>query len=256
MSLQNVETNRIAALLDVAATEVAYLAECEGTRLAALRKAIAVSAIDRHRHLFERMARASSLLPAAIAGRIAQEIMGAEMIANLTPFMPPERAAEVSVRMSVAFQADVAVHMIPESSADLMAALDEDIRAAVTRELLARGEYAVMGTLVDYLPVDVIGKLSREITDPHALLLITSYVENKARLRAVIPGFDDVTILRMLQIASEHDLMPVLVEQAEALDASQRERIERLRGKASAAVAAAWAEACETLAGRGVHAAA
>jgi hypothetical protein len=244
MSARRVETQRIAAQLGVASTELDYLMQRDGAYLTQLRQAIAMSTIERHRHLFERMARASSLLPGAIASRIAEDILGAEMIANLTPFMPAARAAEISARMSIEFQADVAVHMIPESSAGLMAALDPGVRAAVTRELIRRQEFAVMGTLVDYLSVDVIGKLAREIVDPLSLLNITRYVENKARLREVVAAFDDSTVSRMLALAAEHGLMNVLVELAQHLSSHDRNRIRRLREPQTAAVQA-WAAAVQ-----------
>ncbi len=229
MSTEQVEINRIAAQLAVSVDELGYLRSASLAALTELRKSIAVSTIDQHKKLFERMARASALLPGAIAARIAEEMLGAEMIANLTPFMAPDRAAAISKRMSVSFQADVAVHMIPESCSELLATLDADVRIAVTRELLRRAEFAVMGTVVDYLPVAVVESLALEISEPSALLFITGFVQDKSRLKNVTRRFDNQTLSMLVQIAEREAMMDVLIELECQLDDEERERIRSRR---------------------------
>lgn len=247
MSATAVELNRIAALLAVAPADVSFLAGLEASRLLRLRKAITDAGSARHRRTFERMARASLLLPVAIAAKIAQDVFGPELIASMAPFMPIERAAAVSTRLPAAFQAEIAVHLNPESSSDLLAALPQAIRSAVTRVLLERGEYAVMGTVVDYLPVDVVASLAREIHDPAALLAITSYVEDKSRLRDAVAGFSEPMIERMLELAAANGSMSVLVELAAAMPAAERTRLQALNQRQPEAVREAWNQARSSL---------
>lgn len=246
MSAPAVERNRLAAMLDVDASELVFLERFPVEQLAALRRALAQSTIVRHKATFERMARASSLLPGKIAARIAQDVMGPELIAHLTPFMSPDRAAEISERMTITFQADVATHMVPESSSDLLAALDDGVRRSVTRELLQRKEYAVMGTVVDYLPISVIESLSAEIDTPWALLQVTRFVQDKSRLRGVVPRFDDGTVEQMLELAAEENQMIVLRQLADALDDTQCTRIHGLVPGSPMSVREAWERAASS----------
>lgn len=243
MSDADVECNRLAAMLDVDAGELAFLQRFSTEELAKLRNALAQATIARHRVTFERMARASGLLPGKVTARIAHDILGPEVIAHLTPFMAPERAAEISRRLTMAFQADVATHMLPESSSELLAALDDSVRQAVTRELLRREEYAVMGTVVDYLPMPVIESLAAEIDTPWALLQVTRFVQDKSRLCGVVPRFDESTIAQMLVLATEHSQMAVLRSLADALDETPRRRIQARVMQSPPAVKTAWDQA-------------
>ncbi|MEC9358506.1 MAG: hypothetical protein VX836_11640 [Pseudomonadota bacterium] len=243
MSLQQVEANRIAALLRVAPAELSFLQDCEAAELTRLRKRITTAGMERHRKSFERLSRASGLMPGPIAARIAQDVLGPEIVAQLTPYMSVERAVNVSRQMSTEFQADVSVHMVPEASSDLLAALPAELRRDVTRELLARGEYAVMGTVVDFLPVDVIADLAREIKDPEALLETTGYVEDKSRLSRVVSNFSDQRIGELMSSAAQSGRMVVLCELVAAIEDAQRQRLAPILAAAEPDIRAEWRKA-------------
>ncbi|MDT0495821.1 hypothetical protein RM530_00360 [Algiphilus sp. W345] len=240
MSLQQVEANRIAALLKVPATELSFLQDCAPAELTRLRKRITAAGIERHRRSFERLSRASGLMPVPIAARIAQDVLGPEIVAQLTPYMPVERSVKVAQQMSIGFQADVSVHMVPQASSDLLAALPHELRRAVTRELLARGEYAVMGTVVDFLPEPVIADLAQEIEDPEALLETTGYVEDKSRLGRVVSNFSDERIDELLRSAAQGGRMAVLCELVAAIGDAPRRRLAPILASADPAVQAEW----------------
>lgn len=245
MSLQQVETRRIAALLKVPSPQLAFLEACPPAALTKLRKRITAAGMERHRKTFERLSRVSGLMPAPIAARIARDVLGPEIVAQLTPFMAVDRAVSVSKQLPISFQADVSIHMVPESSSELLAALPHEVRRAVTRELLARGEYAVMGSVVDFLPVTVIPDLAREIQEPDALLEITAYVEDKSRLQRVVEDFPDARIAELLQSARATGRMVVLCELVAAVDQANQRRLRPLLGARGAELHDAWTRAWE-----------
>lgn len=243
MSVQQIETRRIAALLGVAETELAFLADRPAAALTALREQIGEAGTQRHGKTFERLSRASGLLPSGIVARIARDVLGPELVAQLTPFQPLERVAQIAPLLEPAYHADVSVHMVPSASAAVLGAFKPELRAAVTRELLARREFAVMGTVVDYLPVDIVAALSEVISEPSALLNIATYVEDKSRLSLTVAEMPDDRARLLLDTAAAQGCMPVLCELVAVLEPAQQRRLAPLLQAAAAPVLAAWREA-------------
>ncbi|MDP3857278.1 MAG: hypothetical protein Q8Q73_05870 [Stagnimonas sp.] len=243
-----VEARRIAALLGVPAAELGYLRSRGASALARLRLAIASAGMERHRRSFERLARASALLPTALAARIAQEHLGPVLIAALAPFLPPARAALLGQRLEPGFLADVAVHLVPDRAAPLLAALPPELLSTTLQQLLARGEYAVMGTVVEQLPATTVTRLAAEIADPAELLAIAAYVGDKRCLRPVVDSFDDNAILQLLGCAAEGAAMSALIELTAVLEPLQQRRLRSLLATLPEPSRRAWGEAAPTAA--------
>lgn len=238
-----VEARRIAALLGVPAAELSYLRSRSASALTRLRLAIACAGMERHQRSFERLARASTLLPTALAARIAQEHLGPVLIAALAPFLPPARAALLGQRLEPAFLAEVAVHLVPNRAGPLLAALPLTLLSTTLQQLLARGEYAVMGTVVEQLPTETVIRLAAEIADPAELLLIAAYVGDKRCLRPVVDSFDDNAILQLLLCATEEAAMSALIELTAVLEAPQQQRLRSLLATLPEPSRRAWVEA-------------
>lgn len=224
------ESRRLAALLAVPEAELGFLESRSLSALARLRRALASSGMQRHRRRFERLASASALLPAALAARLAQERLGAELIAALAPFLPAARAAAMATRLSPAFLAEVAIHLVPETASELLATLPAPLLSATLRELLTREEYAVMGNVVDYLPLEALGTLAAEIEDPRALLAVTAYVGDKSRLGGVIAGFSDQRLIDLARHADQDARMDSLRALQLAIEPDQARRLQALLG--------------------------
>ena len=238
-----VEARRIAALLGVPAAELGYLRNRGASALTRLRLAIAGAGMERHQRRFERLARASALLPAALAARIAQEHLGSVLIAALAPFLPPDRAALLGQRLEPSFLAEVAVHLVPDRAAPLLAALPLDLLSTTLQQLLARGEYAVMGSVVEQLPVATVTRLAAEIADPAQLLAIAAYVGDKRCLRPVVDSFDDNAILQLLRCATEGAAMSALIELTAVLEPPQQRRLRSLLATLPEPSRRAWGDA-------------
>lgn len=166
---------------------------------------------DEHRVAFQRAASASVLLPTALTARLAQTLIGPYLAARIAAEMPADRSVRLAGHLDVAFLADVCLSLDPARVADTVRGLPDDRVLAVGMELLARDEHVTLGKFVDVVRPHVVHAMASRITDPRALLRISTSIEAVHRLDELMTRVADDRLVAMMHVAAEDDdVAPVL----------------------------------------------
>ncbi len=178
--------------------------------------------------LWERLAKVTAFIPNFINARIATDILGAHITANLTYHVPVKEALSIAKHFSPAFMAEVAEQLVPARAVELIRSFPLADMKKITRELLKNEKYYTMGTFVDVLPVATLHELAREIPNEAQLLRIAIYANNKAHLAEMITGFDNNRILRIVNSAEALHLWPEIIGIVSHFDDNMRRKIAAL----------------------------
>lgn len=207
---QTAERHRLARLLEVPPERVDFLKSLDSNELASLYEACRRALVDAHRPLFQRLARSSHLLPAALSAWIAEHTLGPLLAARISDEMSVPATLALCQHLSPAFMAEVTLHMDLERLDDIALALPLENIHAVTHELLARGEYMMLGELVDRMPAGIVEAVTKEIRATEGLLRTSLFIREPARLMALLGQLPPAAIGGLVQAAADpaQGLMP------------------------------------------------
>lgn len=201
------EMRRLSALLHKPVSELDYLADLDAEALLSLRHWLQNRLLDEFEHRFERIAASGRLIPDKLNALLARKVFGATLVANLSYYTPPERAARMCAHMTPEFMADIARETIPERASELLNGLPVDLMRDVTRLLAQSQDYFIMGGFTDILSDERVLALMEEIDDPGDLLRISSYSQRKDRIAELTAGFPDETIRSLVSAAAGDPLL-------------------------------------------------
>lgn len=190
-----------------------------------LRELVGDALHDAHRGAFQRAAAASALLPTPLTARLAQSLIGPYLAARIAAEMPPERSVKLAMHLEVAFLADVCLSLDPARVADTVRGLPDDRVLAVAILLLDRQEYVTLGKFVDVVSASVLDDMSARISDPGALLRITTSIEARHRLDDLMRRIDDDRLVGMVAAAVEQDQVGPLLTLLTHLGPANRARL-------------------------------
>ena len=180
------ETVKLARLLGTTTESLDYLNPLDAAQLRELRERLSEAEFARTRPMFQKLTQASRLLPNALVALMGEKVFGAVLCARIAGLMPADRAIELSMKMSDAFLADVAVELDPQSARDVIAAMPSKRVVSIALILVARGDYITMGRFVGYLSEPVIDAAMKAVTSDEALLRTAFFVESKDKLNSLI----------------------------------------------------------------------
>ena len=143
------ELEKLARILDTDTASLAFIDYLEAGQLRTLREGITDALFEKFRASFSGFARLSSLLPLRISAKISERVLGPMLSGRIAGEMPPDRAIELSSRLSDTFLADTCLELDPERAKPIIAGFPVARSVAITRLLLARGEYITMGRFVE-----------------------------------------------------------------------------------------------------------
>jgi hypothetical protein len=174
------EVLKLARLLDVSADDLSYLSGLASTEVRELRE----RATDR---LFTSApglagaAAAAKLIPSGLVATIAQRAFGPMLCARAAGGADTGKAIDVAKRLPTEFLADVAVHLDPRRTAQIIAEVPAEIVVPVAKELGARHEHVAMGRFLAFVPDHGIAAAIGALDDE--TMLRTAFVlEHKDRL--------------------------------------------------------------------------
>ncbi len=225
------EVLKLGRLLGREPDTLSYLAELPAEDVRALREQVTDRLFDAHAATLNRLAAASKLLPVGLVATLAQRAFGPVLSARITGLLEPARAVEMSERLPVDFLADLAVELDPRRASAVIAKIPPQQIAAVTRELIARGEYVTMGRFVGHLPRQSILAAVREIDNP-SLLQVAFVLERKDKLGELIALLPERRISGLVADAREGRLW---LQAADLLDNLDDERAAALARHATPA---------------------
>ncbi len=166
---RNPQIARIARLLAIDASQVRGLDDVAEPALRELHDQISEAYFGPGREQFARVAGLSKVVPGAIAGKLAERFLPAQLAARAAELLEPARAGDLVGRVSVGYLADLAVALDPTRSRPVLAAVAPDRVAEVAAEMFHRGEYEAMAELAG--AVTVAGLFAAlAVAGPHDLL--------------------------------------------------------------------------------------
>ncbi|MBM7775378.1 hypothetical protein JOD54_005582 [Actinokineospora baliensis] len=217
--MSRTEIAKLARLLGEPVSRFDYLAGLSAPDVLAIRTRATEVLFGANQALFERIALASRLVPAAITAAIAQRTFGPLLSARVAGALEPARAVDLVSRLPVAFLADVAAELDPRRVAPVLAVLPVDKVIEVGTELATRGDHITLGRFVGDLPPSTLRTVVAAL-DETSLLHTAVYTDNPDRvpdLFALIPDSRLPALAEAVATAAFiEDLLPLLTHLDEA----------------------------------------
>lgn len=195
------ELRRLARVLHRPPEQLPHLAALDGAGLMKLRTLIQNSLLEEFSSLFEKLAASGKLAPDALSALLCRKVFGASITANMSYYVPADRAARMCKHFDDMFMADIAREQIPERAKEQLEKLPVDLMRGVTRQMLATRDYHIMGGFTDYLPEEKAMILMEEIADPSDSLRISSFAQRKDRIARLTVKMDDEQLKRLIAAA-------------------------------------------------------
>lgn len=206
-----VEILKLARLIGTDRDDLAYLEQVDARDIRDLREEVTVVMFDADRHLLQRVAAATRLIPAKLAAVIGERAFGPLLCARVTGLLEPNRAVDIAHHLPVAFLADLCIHLDPRRASRVIGEMPPATVAAITGELAAREEYITMGGFVGHLSRAAL-MAALEMVDDEALLRTAYVVEAKQNLGALVALLAEERLEQIIATAAAAELWP------EALD--------------------------------------
>ncbi len=221
---QHAEILKLARIVGTKPEQLESLTKLDAPAIRALRERISASLFDADRHLFQRIATATKLVPAAVAGLIAEKALGPLLCARVAGSLPADRAIDIAKRQKTDFLAEVCLQIDPRQVRELIAGMPVQQSVEVAIELSRRREYITMGRFVDSLPEPSMRAILKALTDDETLLRIGFFVEDPSQLSAVIDMLPPQRLRHMIELAVQRgaELWPEALALINAIAAPQR----------------------------------
>lgn len=147
----DIQTLQIARMLECEAAEFTYLGRLTPAQRATLRRQLEVHLHGAGEPALGQLAGASALVPAALAARIVQRVLGPLVTAMLAHRVPHERAVAIMAHLAPDYLAEVAQHLCAEDCAELIEQIPAAHLEAVIEALRARGDHLTIAALLAHL---------------------------------------------------------------------------------------------------------
>ncbi|MGH8492308.1 MAG: hypothetical protein ACRERR_04290 [Moraxellaceae bacterium] len=204
------ERVKLARLLHTSPESLGYLDGLDLSTLQTLRFSCRRFLLEEHRGLFRRVATAIRLLPAPLVAMLAERVLGPLLCARVADQLDTPRVMQLVRHLTPEFVASVAVYIETDQARELATTLPLSDVLNISRILVERGEYSLMGDLVGNLPLSLIEAMLRNIRDGEALLRIAFFVENTQRLSDILDVLPPHQVMSVIRAAADErtDLWP------------------------------------------------
>ena len=175
------EILKLARMLERDPAELAYLEPVSLADLCALRDHVTDVLWNANSSTLNRLATASKLLPAGLTATISERAFGPLLSARMAGRLEPEAAVSVASKLPIPFLADLAVELDPRRASAVISLIAPARIAAITGELVQRGEHVTMGRFVGHMG-DPAMAAALGAMDNATLLQVAFVLEDKDRL--------------------------------------------------------------------------
>jgi hypothetical protein len=221
------EILKLARLLERDPATLDYLADVPPEDIRALREGVTEVLFSAHNGVLNRLAAASRLLPTPLVAAIGERAFGATLSARMAGLLDPERAVDMAGRLPVGFLADVAVQIDPRRASEVIARIPPQQIAAISHELIARGEHVTMGRFVGHLQPAAIAAALPAMTDAD-LLEVAFVLENKDGLPGLIDQLPAPRLEGLIDAATAEGMWPEVLDLLRHLRDDQSQRLAEL----------------------------
>lgn len=226
MGKKKVIIKKIEHLLGVSEGSVNYLSKLKKKDIDALYLQMSKTVNEGQTDLWQKLARVNHFVPAFVSAKMAQNVFGEVVCANISAYMKPKEAIKVMNHLSTDFLAKVTPHMVPEKTVELVNAIPLKTIRKVTKALLAQRDHYTIGRFVDTLELSKVIRIAKEdIHDDVVLLDIATYVENKSVVAQIFLSFTEERKLNQVRLGYEHGYRDELMETMKHLPAGALERM-------------------------------
>jgi len=217
----HVELHKLAHVLDLDASRLAFLAHIPHDQLAELRLHVSHVLYERQEPRFRRMAAAAKVIPNALLAKAAQFAIGPRISAWAASVLPAEQAVKLAGSLEIAFLTQVSRWLDTHRSVAILAALPDSLTIAVGRNLVDLGEWIPLGRyLVVVSPTVTLGVMAH--ADDDQLRHMATYLEipspptpqQRVALRSVFDRLSDDR--RALVLAAAQATIAALIDDTDA----------------------------------------
>jgi hypothetical protein len=198
------EQRRLAQVLHRKPDELSYLNALDAEALAKLRTLVQNSLIDQFKNLFVKLANSGKIIPDAISAILCRKVFGPALTANMSYYVPADRAARMCRHFDADFMAAIAREQVPERAKALLDGLPVDLMRDVMRKMLATRDYHIMGAFLDHLPEKKAEALMGELSDVGDHLRISGFAQHKDRVARLALKLDDDKLRELITVAFAH----------------------------------------------------
>lgn len=188
------ELKSINNLLGVHGSELSFLEKLEPEEINKLRNQIILFSQESQKDIWVPMAKVSKFMPNFLNAKVAEDILGPSITANFSYHLHPKDALGIAGHFSIKFFCDVLEHLVPEKIEPMINQSPFDLMRRAVNELLTRRNYFLIGSLIDYTPIDSVEKIARGVENLGELISITYNARDKARVLNLFKRFDDAKI--------------------------------------------------------------
>lgn len=218
------EIAKIARLLSVDATELAYLEQVKPEPLVKFREQLVELFFGGEIGGLQRFVGPSRMLPTSLIASVTQEAVGPVLTARIAGLVDPAQAVAVVARLPIEFLADVAVEIDPRRVARIIGGLSDGVISDISKILARRKEYVAMGRFVAYLSGETLAAIFDRTND--ADLLQTAFVmEDKDQLTVAVGLLPDKRIRGLIREGGKADMWAEVIDMALHLDDEQYARV-------------------------------
>ncbi|MCB1156516.1 MAG: hypothetical protein H7A25_15985 [Leptospiraceae bacterium] len=237
---KHIDMHKIAHLLEVKEEEIAFLESHSHEELSFLTEKLSTVIQEEHSGIWEPLARVSKYMPNFINAKVSEEILGPQITANLTYYMPTKEAVSISNYFSVSFLSDVMEHVNPARVEEVIKASPMDRMKKVVMELLKRKKYFVVAGLIDHTPVNINVEVSKNIS-PEDLVELSDLItrtdvmakvmehysesKNKEILLKVVDLNKEESIFEMMKTSS--NLKSIFEQLSQSLPEAKKEKFNK-----------------------------
>ncbi|TDP97911.1 hypothetical protein [Labedaea rhizosphaerae] len=184
------ELMKLGRLLGVPPARLSGLEAAAPADLRALRGQVGERLFAADREAFARVGLLARTIPAAISAKVAEKVLSPMLAARATESLSPEKAGELAGRLPASFLADVAQHLDPMRTADVVVGVPAAKIVEVAAELARREDWVTMGEFVGHLPAATL-RATMSALDGAAMLQVWFVLDAKDRLDEIAAMLTD-----------------------------------------------------------------
>lgn len=222
------EIHKLAQLLNLEAEQLEFLNKLNTEEVGLLREKVNEAIQNEQSPVWEKLARVTRFFPNRLNAKMAQEVLGPHIAANLTYHMPVKEAVNIAKHFSQDFLGEISVHLIPERAQDILNQFPLKLMEKSMRYLLEHEHYLTLGGYVDFLSRDNVLHLARLIQDKASILRIAWFSQRKDCLAEVVVGFDDQELLEILHKADELEMWEEILTIFRFINSGHHPRLKNL----------------------------
>lgn len=221
--MARVELQKLAALVELDESRLAYLGDLTFEQLRSLRELVSDSLYSRHVNRFGRMAAVSKLVPTAVSAK-ASGLVGPALSAQVAGALDPQHAVRLAKAMKPEFLADVSTFIDPRRVSAIVRALPTSVVVSVGQILLERRAFLTLGRFTSVVDPEV-AIAATEGADGRDLLHLALYTEDRPAIDAIVTRLDAERIGAAMAAAAKAGEFEEALALMEVLSPGNRARV-------------------------------